>query len=60
MGKLLLGVTLDESYNDDEDLNFDVNGITVVIDKVLYSTLNDIEIVFDAEKGIVVSHKNSV
>ena len=50
-----MGATLDESYNDEDDEIFTIEGITAVIEKPLYETLSNIEIAFNEEKGIVVN-----
>lgn len=54
--KLLLGVTLDEEFNDEEDIRLEEGGLPIVIEKQLYNTLKDLRINLDPEEGIVVTH----
>ncbi|MDR2055598.1 MAG: hypothetical protein LBQ10_07010 [Desulfovibrio sp.] len=54
--KLTLGVTLDDERDEENDLLFTVENLPVVIEKSLYSSLADLRISFDQEKGIIVSH----
>lgn len=54
--KLILGVTLDEEFNDEDDLRFEEEGLPIVIEKRLYDTLKDLRINLDPEEGIVVTH----
>ena len=53
--QLMLGATLDDAYNDVDDVVYSVDGITVVVDKVLHASLEKVEIGFDEEKCICVS-----
>ncbi len=55
MVNLSLGVTLDEDKNEDKDLTFAFDGLSVVIEKDLYASLKNPVIGFDADKGVTVS-----
>jgi len=55
--KFALGVTLDEDKDEDNDLTFTFDGLSVVIDKDLHESLGDLLIGFDPDKGITVSVK---
>jgi len=57
--KLSLGVSLDDEKNEAEDLVFSLDGLPVVIDKSLHAALPEIEIAFDAERGIVVNAQSA-
>lgn len=54
---LVLGVTLDEEFDDDNDLRFDLDGLPVVIEKSLNESLENVNIAFADDQGIVVTHK---
>lgn len=53
---ILLGVTIDDEFNAQDDLTMEVEGLPVVIDKALYARLTDISVEADPEQGIVVKH----
>jgi Fe-S cluster assembly iron-binding protein IscA len=48
-----LGVTLDESLEDEDEVLV-VDGIEVVIDRVLHKRLGDVTIDYSPETGVVV------
>lgn len=54
--KILLGVSVDEDFNEEDDLKFEVDGLPVVIEKSLNEQLKDISIEVDPDSGIVVKH----
>lgn len=54
--RLTLGVTLDEERDAENDLLFTVETLPIIIEKDLYSSLADVCISFEQEKGIIVSH----
>jgi len=56
--KLTLGVGLDDERNEEEDLLFTVDGLPVVIQKSLYAAIQELEIGFDEDRGIVVEGKS--
>lgn len=53
--KLSLGVTLDDVFDEQDDIRQDIDGLTVVIDRKLQDSLRDAVILFEEGKGIVVS-----
>ena len=48
-------MTLDEDKDEDNDLTFTFDGLSVVIEKELYATIKNPVIGFDADKGITVA-----
>ena len=53
--KILFGCSIDEEFNEEDDVRFDVDGIPVVMDKNLAGEFDTISISIDPEKGVVVS-----
>lgn len=53
--KLSLGVTLDEDFDEEDDLKLDIDGLPVVIDKNLAEAMERARISFEEGKGVVVS-----
>lgn len=47
-------MTLDEEKDEDVDLTFTFDGLSVVIEKELYASIKNPVIVFDANQGIKV------
>ena len=54
--KLILGVTIDEEFDEDEDIRQEIDGLPVVISRQLNDTLKDISLDFVPDKGVVVNH----
>ena len=52
--KIKLGLTVDDSFDEDHDLRVEVNGLPFVVDQSLQDSLTDIAINID-EEGIAVS-----
>lgn len=53
--KISLGVTLDDAFDENDDIKLDVDGLTVVIDKNLREPLESAVISLEEGKGITVS-----
>ncbi|WP_027176528.1 MAG: hypothetical protein ACEB74_15035 [Desulfovibrio aminophilus] len=53
--KLNLGVTLDDAFDEKEDMKLDIDGLTIVVDRILYESMRDAVISIEEGKGIVVS-----
>lgn len=47
-------MTLDESFDENEDYTFDVEGINVAISKSMYDNLTNLQIGFNEDSGIVI------
>lgn len=54
--RLILWVSIDDEFHEDDDLRMDVDGIPVVIDRHLNERLGEISIDVDPDKGIVINH----
>jgi len=50
-------VTLDDSFDPDDDMKLDVDGLTVVIERTMRETLENVVVSFDRNTGIVVSRQ---
>jgi Fe-S cluster assembly iron-binding protein IscA len=57
-GNVSFGITLDEERDEDTDLSLTVEGLPVVIERYLYESVRDASIVYEANRGIVVSGAN--
>jgi len=54
--KMVLGVSIDEDFNDEDDLRMMIDGLPVTITKQLNETVKDICLDFDPAKGVTISH----
>lgn len=54
--KINLGVTIDENFNEDDDIRQDVNGIPVVTEKAFSNLFTDVRIEIEPDQGLVVRH----
>jgi len=48
-------VTLDDDFNEEDDLRLEVDGLPVVIERSMQDALQNATVAFDPDKGIVVS-----
>ena len=52
--KIILGVSIEEDFNDDDDIRIEIGGLPFALDKSLSNIADKIRIEVDPDKGIVV------
>lgn len=48
-------MTLDDTFDEEDDLRLEIDGLPVVVDKALHTSLENAVITVEPDKGIVVS-----
>ena len=48
-------MTLDDSFDEEDDLKLDVEGLTVVIERAMQDALENATISIDPNQGVIVS-----